>query len=208
MRGRPRESQRPGFCLFKLPGQSWATNLQISCVWREKRNARGCRRRLLWFLFCARRLSLRLRHWAWMSLCWVRATVLSTWQTCPVTPRRLRGSEIKQCTQCHVDLPVAVTYSWRPQQRIQLFNYCQKYDIRSHPKTKTFFFWLTSPSSSITLVTLSWLCYVGSILRLLCLTSVSSGSCFPENQMFCGWHFPFMVAIGKSRLCKCSRGND
>lgn len=174
----------------------------------RKRNPRGWRHRSLWFLFCASRLSLYLRRWAWMSLCWVR----STWQAlCPVTPRRLRCSEIKQCTQCHMDLPVAVTYSWRPPQWIQLFNYCQKYDTRSHPKPKHFFFWPTSPNSSIALVMLSWLCYLGSILRLLCLTSVSSGSCFPENQMFCVWHFPFMLSlspIGKSRLCKCSHVNN
>ena len=102
----------------------------------RKRNPRGWRHRSLWFLLCASRLSLYVRHWARMSLCWV----WGTWQAlCPVTPRRLRCSEIKQCTQCHMDLPAAVTYSWRPPQRIQLFNYCQKYDTRSHPKPNIFF---------------------------------------------------------------------
>ena len=145
---------------------------------KRKRNTRGWRPRLLWFLFCATRLSLHLRHWARTSLCWVRGPVLSTWQTlCPVTPRRLRCSEIKQCTRCHMDLPVAVTYSWQPQQRIQLFNYCQKYDTRSHPKPKHFFLtnisWQFYSSGHFILIvlpgvhfvaTLSYICVIRKLL--------------------------------------------
>lgn len=105
MRGKPRESQRPGFA-FLLPGQSWATNLQISCVYGEKKKRQRLQTPLvtLWSQVRDSASSLRCLSFLGLSLCWVWGTVLSTWQTCPVTPRRLRVScRFKQCTQCHLD---------------------------------------------------------------------------------------------------------
>lgn len=111
----------------------------------------------------------------------------------------------RDMTLCLVPLLMAVVHSQGPQPVIQLFNYCQKYDTRSHPKPKYFTcdqqFYSSGHIDTAELrrdhgaATLSqsshWEVVLSKIRR-------SMYGIFP----------PLMAAIGKCRFGKCAYVNN